>query len=84
MNESLSKQNGVIYQNIVREQLGDDEARWFEEFVCAPTTNGGTLLTGVIADQAALRGVLDKIFALGLTLTALWAQDNVASQSASR
>jgi len=39
---------------------------WFEGFVITPLPNGESLLTGQIADQSALLGLLAQIRDLGL------------------
>ena len=41
---------------------------WFGNVTITLTDNGDTVLNGVIADQAALYGILKKIHNLGLTL----------------
>lgn len=41
---------------------------WFDGFAIAPQAGGETLLTGPVADQAALHGLLAKIRDLGLPL----------------
>jgi len=50
---------------------GHLEARWVEWFDGLAITldeNGSTLLSGPLADQAALHGILKKVRDLGLTL----------------
>ena len=44
---------------------------WFEGLQIQDLENGETSLIGLIADQLALRGVLDKLWDLGLTLLSL-------------
>jgi len=44
---------------------------WFENLVITNESDGTTLLSGPIQDQAALYGVLGKVRDLGLTLLAL-------------
>ena len=46
-------------------------AAWFSGMRVVLEANGDTLLTGVLADQAALHGVLRAIRDLGLPLLAL-------------
>ncbi len=43
-------------------------ADWFDGMTLAPQLDGTTLLTGPIADQAALQGLLRRVGSLGLTL----------------
>jgi len=44
---------------------------WFEGMTITLTAEGDTLLTGPVADQAALHGLLKKVRDLGLPLRAL-------------
>ena len=41
---------------------------WFDGFTVTPQADDETLLTGPVADQAALHGLLGKIRDLGLPL----------------
>jgi hypothetical protein len=41
---------------------------WFDEFVITPQQGSETWLTGTVADQAALYGILLKLHSLGLPL----------------
>jgi len=43
-------------------------AEWFEGLAMTYTTSGETILSGPIADQAALHGVLDKVRDLNVVL----------------
>ena len=61
-------QTGDIYHIRVKGVLDARWADWFEGFVMSSRGNGETLLTGAVADQAALQGVLTKIHSLGLPL----------------
>ena len=45
-----------------------DSSSWFEGLTIAHTNQGETILTGVVADQAALYGLLAKLRDLGLAL----------------
>ena len=44
---------------------------WFEGFTITTLDNGETLLTGPVADQAALHGLLRKVRDLGMPLLSL-------------
>jgi hypothetical protein len=59
------------YRLVVDGQLDQDWAEWFAPLAIHHTKNQVTLLEGELADQAALHGVLNKVFALGLTLIAV-------------
>jgi hypothetical protein len=57
-----------IYHVRVKGNLDEKWADWFDGLVMGSRDNGETLLTGAVADQAALQGVLGKIHSLGLPL----------------
>ena len=57
-----------FYHIRVQGTLDQKWADWFDGFVIVSRDNGQTLLTGPVADQAALHGVLAKIRDLGLPL----------------
>jgi hypothetical protein len=61
-------ESGNMYHIRVEGNLDGKWADWFDGFVMAPGGSGETLLTGVVADQSALQGVLSKIHSLGLPL----------------
>ena len=44
---------------------------WFDGFTITLTDNGETILTGSVADQAALHGLLKKVRDLGLPLLSI-------------
>ena len=46
-------------------------ADWFEGLTSTPLTDGTTILSGPIADQAALHGLLRKVRDLGVTLVSV-------------
>ena len=58
----------VIYQIRVRGHLAHEWRDWFEGLTISLEENGDTLLTGPVADQAALHGLLKKVRDLGLPL----------------
>ena len=58
----------VMYQIRVKGLLGPEWADWFGGLSIAPCANDDTMLTGPMADQAALFGVLKKVRDLGLPL----------------
>ncbi len=47
---------------------------WFDGLAITLTTNGDTILSGAIVDQAALHGVFRKIRNLGLTIISVNSQ----------
>lgn len=48
--------------------LDDDFADWFDGMTLSHSTDAETSLTGAVADQAALHGILARIRDLNLTL----------------
>lgn len=61
----------AVYQIRVWGQLGADWGEWFDGMAVTPTADGATLISGLVADQAALHGLLRKVRDLGLPLLAL-------------
>ncbi len=57
-----------IYEICVEGQLTDRWSDWFNGLAIHYDSDGKTTLSGPLADQAALIGVLNKIQALNLTL----------------
>lgn len=64
------------YQITVRGALDPDWSDWFNGFEIYTTMDASgtciTIMTGVITDQVALRGVVNKIWDLNLELVALY------------
>ena len=69
------------YQIRVEGHLG---AEWFEGLTVTPMENGETLITGWVADQAALHGLLKKVRDLGLPLLSVnplnFVQDHIQKE----
>ena len=57
-----------IYLIRVKGHLDQERSGWFDGLSITHTTDGETILSGPIADQAALHGVLAKVRDLGLSL----------------
>jgi hypothetical protein len=64
-----------IYSFRVQGHLDQERSGWFDGLAITHTTDGETILSGPITDQAALHGVLAKIRDLGLSLLEV-KQDN--------
>ena len=58
----------AIYEIRVTGILDSKWADWFDGFTIAPQPDGDSVLTGPVADQAALHGLLSKVRDLGLPL----------------
>ncbi len=59
------------YKIRVMGHLHTSWSEWFEGMNMAQDSNGETILSGVLEDQAALHGVLMKIRDLGLVLVSV-------------
>jgi hypothetical protein len=57
-----------IYEICVEGHLGDRWSDWFDGLAIRNDLNTNTTLTGLLTDQAALYGVLNKIHNLNLIL----------------
>jgi hypothetical protein len=58
----------VFYEIRVEGHIGDSWSPWFEGMAIRHEESGETVLSGPLADEAALHGVLVKIRDLGLPL----------------
>jgi hypothetical protein len=61
------------YKILVKSSLNPEWSFWFEGFTITPERDDITALTGEVADQAALHGIIAKIQSLGLTLISIGA-----------
>jgi len=68
---ALSQPCGQVYQITVRGQLANDWSDWFDGLHMTTSDGGDTILSGTIADQAALMGVLNKLNRLNVALLSL-------------
>jgi hypothetical protein len=67
--------SGATYEIRVQGELGQEWQEWFSGLAVTSTQVSGepttTTLAGPVADQAALRGILGKLWDLNLTLISL-------------
>ena len=61
----------MIYEIRIRGHLGQPWQDWFEGLTLTLETDGNTLLTGQLVDQAALHGILKKVRDLGMPLLSI-------------
>lgn len=61
-------QQMAVYEIRIRGHLDRRWVAWFEEMTITQLENGETVLSGPLADQAALYGLLRKVRDLGLPL----------------
>lgn len=59
------------YQIRLQGRLDDRWATWFDGFRLTAESDGTTTLSGPVADQAALHGLLRRIGDLGVTLISI-------------
>jgi hypothetical protein len=57
-----------FYEIRIKGHLDDQWADWFGGLTLTLKEDGNTLLTGMVADQAALHGLLRKVRDLGMAL----------------
>lgn len=60
--------SGGFYRIVVREQIGPHWQHHLDGLTIQTNATGGTLLEGVLPDQAACYGLLTRLRDLGLTL----------------
>ena len=60
-----------VYQVRIKGRLDERWAEWFDGFSIVPRAEDETLLTGSVADQIGLHGLLNKIRDLGLPLVSV-------------
>ena len=58
----------MVYQIRIKGHLGSQWADWFGGLTLTREDNGETLITGPVADQAALHGLLKRVRDLGIPL----------------
>jgi hypothetical protein len=69
--DDLPTSTAQNYEIRFKGHLDDRWADWFEGLTITLEENGDTLLSGPVADQAALHGLLKKVRDLGLPLVSV-------------
>ena len=64
------------YRLFIVEHLDDRWATWFDGFTLASYDDGSCTITGEVADQAQLHGILARLRDLGVTLVSLSTLDD--------
>ena len=64
-------EKAVVYQIRIKGHLDQTWSIWFAPLVIFNEPSGEATLTGIVRDQSELHGLIDKIFALNLTLLAI-------------
>ena len=60
--------NTAIYQIRIQGQIDESWSNWLGGLTITSQPDGETLLIGPIVDQAALHGILDKLYAMNLSI----------------
>jgi hypothetical protein len=72
MSDDQASDKPVVYQVKVQGRLNEGWSDWFGGMTIALGSGSDgspvTILTGAVADQPALRGILDKLWNLNMTL----------------
>lgn len=66
--ENTTPQSGEMYQIYVKGVLSSEWTEWFDGMQIGSDGQGNTIMNGLVVDQAALHGLLDRVRDLGLTL----------------
>jgi hypothetical protein len=61
----------TVYRIRLKERLDQRWSAWLGGLMVIHESNGGTVLTGEVVDQAALHGLLSKVRDLHLTLISI-------------
>jgi hypothetical protein len=67
-NSTSGRNQPNTYEIKIRGRLADHWSDWFEGLKITAKSDGTTLLTGPVVDDAALHGLLKKVRDLGLPL----------------
>jgi hypothetical protein len=65
------KDKPALYEIRLKGHLNKRWSSWFEGLTITLDEEGDTLLTGLVADQAALHGLLKKVRDLGMLLVSV-------------
>jgi hypothetical protein len=68
---AVDADDAIAYEIKIKGHLEDHWSDWLGGLEISHDTQGHSLLTGIILDQAALHGILAQIRDLGLTLVSL-------------
>ncbi len=62
------RQRSDVYRIKVKGHVDSSWSEWFDGLTITKEANGATALTGIVADQPALYGLIAKVRDLGLPL----------------
>jgi hypothetical protein len=60
-----------VYEIVVKGKLDSRWSHWFADLQIIPQPDGNSLITGPIADQSALYGVISRLRDLGMVLISI-------------
>jgi hypothetical protein len=66
--QETTSEGPTVYEMRIKGHLGSEWTDWFEGLTIQLEENGETSLTGLVADQAALYGLIKKVRDVGLPL----------------
>ncbi|MBU4449658.1 MAG: hypothetical protein KKD99_13810 [Proteobacteria bacterium] len=72
LNPKTDPSQPMVYQIRIKGHLGRQWTDWFGGLTITLDDNGDTLLTGPVADQSALHGLLKKVRDLGMPLVSVY------------
>jgi hypothetical protein len=67
----------TIYEIRVEGQLDPSWSEWLDGIIITPLESGETLLSGPVADQAALHGLLNRIRDMNLKLVCVEKKEEI-------
>jgi hypothetical protein len=67
----VAENDATEYEIRVKGRLASRWAEWFDGMTLSPDEDGTTVISGVVADQSALHGLLRKLGDLGLPLVSV-------------
>jgi hypothetical protein len=67
----------TVYEIRVEGQLNPSWSEWLEGMSIDPLSNGETVLSGPVADQAALHGLLNRIRDMNLKLVCVEKKEEI-------
>jgi hypothetical protein len=69
--QETGSESPTVYEIRIKGHLGSEWTDWFEGLTIQLEEKGQTVLTGPVADQAALHGLLKKVRDVGLPLVSV-------------
>lgn len=79
-NHALDSEEPRHYRIKIQGHLDPRRSEWFENMMIAQLPNGTTILSGPLADRAAVYGLINKLRDMGLTLLSVEVFDSSAKR----